>query len=76
MNIYLLLFKDSSDFSHVISHLAKIAVGVAVILGIMLLLPRLARRSRKGKKQKKRHSGGFNRQQRRQESAIKRSRPN
>lgn len=74
MKMYLLLLERTSDFSHVTSHLAKMVVGVAVILGIMILLPRLARRSSKGKKQKKRHSGGFNRQQRRQESAIKRSR--
>lgn len=72
--MYLLLLKQATDLGHVIAHVGKIALGVAFMVALLFALNKLAKRASKSGKSKKRHSGGYNRELRRQESRINRRR--
>ena len=73
--IYLGLLRHSWEWSHVMSHLLKIFLGIGAMIGIFVLVNWFARHAaRSDQKRKHHHTGGVNRQQRRQERAMKRKR--
>ena len=72
--MYLLLLRQATDLAHVIAHLGKIALGVGIMVALLILVNKLAKRSSKSGKSKKRYSGGYNRELRRQESRMNRRR--
>lgn len=72
--MYLLLLRQATDLAHVIAHFGKIALGVGIMVALLLLVNKLAKRSSKSGKSKKRYSGGYNRELRRQESRMNRRR--
>ena len=69
---YLVLFRHSGEWSHLVPHLLKICLGIAAILAIFVLVNGLAGRGATSGKRKHRFAGSLNRQQRRQERHIKR----
>lgn len=64
--------KHSLELTHILYDLGRFVLFVGLLYAVILLMLKLATRSDKSGKRKLRHAGNFNRQQRRQEQAMKR----
>ena len=63
--MYLLLLRNGTEFAHVMAHLAKIGLGIALMFGLLFLVNRLAAHASRSGKSKRRYPGSNKGQQRR-----------
>ena len=55
--MYLLLLREGTQFAHVMAHLAKIAIGIALMFVVLFLVNKLAARASNSGKSKRRYPG-------------------
>lgn len=63
--VYLLLFRNALELSHVLAHLAKIAFGIAAMVLLLLLVNRFAGRASGSGRSVQKRSGKTSKEQRR-----------
>lgn len=63
--MYLLLVRNGTEFAHVMAHLAKIGLGIALMFVLLFLVNKLAAHASRSGKSKRRYPGSNKGQQRR-----------